>query len=120
MIYKTFVTRPSDIQREWWVVDAKGQNLGRLASQIAHILRGKHKPTFAPNTDVGDFVIVINAEQIAVTGNRMNEKLYRRHSGYVGGMTETRMKDVLQKHPDRLIETAVKGMLPKNSLGRDM
>lgn len=120
MIYKTFVTKPSDIQREWWVVDAKGQNLGRLATQIAHILRGKHKPTFAPNTDVGDYVIVINAEQIAVTGNRMTEKLYRRHSGYVGGMTELRMKDVLQKHPERVIETAVKGMLPKNALGRDM
>lgn len=120
MIYKTFVTKAGDVQREWWVVDAKGQNLGRLASQIAHILRGKHKPTFAPNLDVGDYIIVINAEQVAVTGNRVTEKLYRRHSGYVGGMTALRMKDVLAKHPERVIETAVKGMLPKNALGRQM
>lgn len=120
MTFKTFAPKPGDIQREWWVVDAKGQNLGRLASQIAHILRGKHKPTFAPNADVGDYVIVINAEQIGVTGNRMTDKVYRRHSGYVGGMTTLRMKDVMQKHPRRVIEAAVKGMLPKNALGREM
>lgn len=120
MTYKTFVTKPDDIQREWFVVDAKGQNLGRLASQIAHILRGKHKPIFAPNTDVGDFIVVINAEQIAVTGNRMTDKYYRRHSGYVGGMTSIRLKDMMIKHPERAIEIAVKGMLPKNALGREM
>jgi len=118
--YKTFVTRPDDIVREWFVVDAKGQNLGRLASQIAHILRGKHKTIFAPNTDVGDFIVVINAEQIAVTGNRLTDKQYRRHSGYVGGMTSIRMKDMMGKHPERAIEIAVKGMLPKNALGREM
>jgi large subunit ribosomal protein L13 len=117
---KTFAPKPDDIQREWWVVDAKGQNLGRLATQIAHILRGKHKPIFAPNADVGDFIIVINAEQIAVTGTRMTDKRYHRHSGYVGGITSMRLKDMLQKHPGRVIETAVKGMLPKNALGREM
>lgn len=119
-MYKTFVTKPSDIEREWWVVDAKGKNLGRLATQIAVILRGKHKPIFAPNVDVGDFVIVINCEQIAVTGTRLEDKMYYRHSGYSGGLTSISLRDQLAKHPDRVITAAVRGMLPKNVLGRSM
>jgi large subunit ribosomal protein L13 len=118
--YKTFVTKPGDIHQEWWIVDAKGKNLGRLATQIAHILRGKHKPTFAPNTDVGDYVIVINAEHIAVTGNRMDDKWYHRHSHYIGGLSSITLRDQLNRFPDRAISNAVKGMLPKNALGRTM
>ncbi|MBZ0292212.1 MAG: 50S ribosomal protein L13 [Anaerolineae bacterium] len=119
-MYKTFVTKPSDIEREWWVVDAKGKNLGRLATQIAAILRGKHKPTFAPNIDAGDFVIVINCDEITVTGTRLDDKMYYRHSGYSGGLKSVSMREQLEKHPDRVITTAVKGMLPKNALGRAM
>lgn len=120
MKYKTFVTKAADIEREWWIVDAKGKTLGRLATQIATILRGKNKPTFAPNIDVGDYVIVINAAHIVVTGNRLDDKKYYRHSGYHGGLTETTLRDQLQRRPERVIQTAVKGMLPKNTLGRDM
>lgn len=120
MTYKTFVTKPEHIQREWWIVDAKGKNLGRLATQIATILRGKNKPTFAPNTDVGDYVIVINAEHIVVTGNRMDDKVYHRHSHYVGGLSSITLRDQLIKFPERVIGLAVKGMLPKNALGRAM
>lgn len=120
MQQKTFVTKAADIQREWWIVDAKGKTLGRLATQIAVILRGKNKPIFQPNTDVGDFVIVINCEQIAVTGNRMDDKWYHRHSGYIGGITSITLRDVLKRHPDRVLKTAVRGMLPKNVLGRAM
>jgi len=120
LTYKTFVTKPEHIQREWWIVDAKGKNLGRLATQIATILRGKNKPTFAPNTDVGDYVIVINAEHIVVTGNRMDDKVYHRHSHYVGGLSSITLRDQLIKFPERVIGLAVKGMLPKNALGRAM
>lgn len=120
MQQKTFVTRAADIQREWWIVDAKGKTLGRLATQIAVILRGKNKPIFQPNTDVGDFVVVINCEQIAVTGNRMDDKWYHRHSGYIGGTTSITLRDQLKRHPDRVLKTAVRGMLPKNVLGRAM
>lgn len=120
MRQKTFVTTPSDIERQWWVVDAKGQTLGRLASRIAPILRGKHKPTFAPNLDVGDFVIVINCEKIAVTGNRLDDKRYYRHSGYPGGIRSLTLREMLDKHPDRAIRFAVRGMLPRNALGRQM
>jgi len=117
---KTYSPRPQDIERKWWVVDAEGQILGRLASKIALILRGKHKTMYAPHMDVGDFVIVINADKIKVTGNRMEDKLYHRHSKYQGGLTSIRLKDQMQRFPDRPIKIAVKGMRPKNSLGRQM
>lgn len=119
-MYKTFVTKEADINREWWIVDAKGQNLGRLATQIATLLRGKHKPTFAPNVDVGDYVIVLNCGDITTTGNRMDDKKYYRHSGYSGGIKSITLRDQLEKHPDRVLGAAVKGMLPKNALGRAM
>lgn len=117
---KTYVTKQDDIKRAWFVVDAAGQSLGRLATQIAAILRGKHKPIFTPGLDTGDFVIVVNAEQVTVTGNKLTEKFYYRYSGYPGGMTATSLKDQLAKHPDRVIEHAVWGMLPHNKLGRAM
>ncbi len=117
---KTFVTKPADVARDWVVVDATDKTLGRLASQIATILRGKHKPSFSPAVDCGDYVIVVNAEKIAVTGRRMEQKKYYRHSNYPGGLTETSLRDMLVKHPDRPIRFAVKGMLPKNRLGRKM
>lgn len=117
---KTFVTKEDDIKRDWFVVDAAGQSLGRLATQIAAILRGKHKPIFTPGLDTGDFVIVINAQQITVTGNKLEEKFYYRYSGYPGGMTATSLKDQLARHPERVIEHAVWGMLPHNKLGRAM
>jgi large subunit ribosomal protein L13 len=117
---KTYVVKGSEIEREWFVVDAAGQNLGRLATRIATVLRGKHKPTFTPGMDVGDFVIVINAGKIAVTGNKMTEKMYYRYSGYPGGLSETSLSKMLATHPERVIEEAVRGMLPKNRLGRAM
>lgn len=117
---KTYVTKPAEVERAWYVVDAEGQTLGRLASGIATILRGKHKPIFNPSVDCGDFVVVINAEKIAVTGNRMDQKKYYRHSLYIGGLKEITLRDQLQKHPERVIESAVRGMLPKNTLGRKM
>ena len=117
---KTYVTKPREVERKWWLVDATDKTLGRLASEIAQVLKGKHKPTYAPNVDAGDFVVVINAEKIAVTGRRMDQKVYYRHSQYPGGLTETKLKDMLQKHPTRPIKMAVKGMLPKNVLGRQM
>jgi large subunit ribosomal protein L13 len=117
---KTYVTKPLEVERDWWIVDAKGLTLGRLASRIAPILRGKHKPVFAPNQDVGDFVIVINCEQIAVTGNKLDDKKYYRYSGYPGGMSEITLRNQLAKFPDRVITAAVKGMLPDGALGRNM
>ncbi|MBL8161115.1 MAG: 50S ribosomal protein L13 [Anaerolineae bacterium] len=117
---KTFVPKLQDVERAWWVVDAKGQNLGRLASQIAPILRGKHKPIYVPNQDVGDFVIVINCEQIDVTGKKLDEKMYYHFSGYPGGLRETTLRVQLATHPDRAIQAAVKGMLPDGALGRNM
>jgi large subunit ribosomal protein L13 len=119
-LYKTYVTKPLELERDWWVVDAKGQNLGRLASLIAPILRGKHKPVFVPNQDVGDFVIVINCELIAVTGNKLDEKIYYKFSGYPGGLSEITLRDQLRRFPDRPITAAVKGMLPDGALGRNM
>lgn len=115
---KTFVTKPTDIQRQWWVVDAEGQTLGRLASQIAPILRGKHKPTFSPHLDAGDFVIVLNCDKIVVTGDRLEDKKYYRHSGYFGGLSEITLRDQLKKHPERALRFAIQGMLPKGPLGR--
>ena len=117
---KTYVTKPADIERAWYVVDAEGQTLGRLASSVATILRGKHKPIYSPAVDCGDFVIVLNADKIAVTGRRLEQKKYYRHSLYIGGLKEISLRDQLQKHPERVIESAVRGMLPKNALGRKM
>ena len=117
---KTFSPTPKDIKHDWYVVDAQDQVLGRLASQIAHRLRGKHKPEFAPHVDNGDFIIVINCEKIKVTGTKMTNKLYRRHSGWVGGLRTTALGDMLREKPGRLIMMAVRGMLPKNKLGHAM
>jgi large subunit ribosomal protein L13 len=117
---KTFVTKPDDIERRWWVVDAEGQTLGRLASRIAPYLSGKNKPVYVPNLDTGDFVIVINCEKIHVTGNRLDEKFYHRHSGYPGGLKSISLREQLEKHPERVIQSAVRGMLPKTTLGRKM
>ena len=117
---KTFSPTPKDIKHVWYVVDAQDQVLGRLASQIAHRLRGKHKPEFAPHVDNGDFIIVINCEKIKVTGTKMTNKLYRRHSGWVGGLRTTALGDMLREKPERLIMMAVRGMLPKNKLGHAM
>ena len=119
-LYKTYVTKPLELERDWWIVDAKGQNLGRLASRIAPILRGKHKPVWVPNQDVGDYVIVINCELIEVTGNKLDEKMYYKYSGYPGGLSEINLRDQLRKFPDRPIIAAVKGMLPDGALGRNM
>ncbi len=112
--------REQDVQRSWYVVDAQGQTLGRLTSRIASILRGKHKPEFTPHVDCGDYVIVVNAEKVHVTGQKMNQKKYYRHSGYPGGLKQITLRDQLQKFPNRVIESAVRGMLPKNRLGRQM
>jgi len=120
MRIKTYTPKPEDIQREWFVVDAKDQNLGRLATQIAHILRGKHKPMFSPHTDVGDYIIVLNCAKVQVTGNKLDEKIYYRHSGYPGGLYQRTMREQLAKFPDRVLHEAVRGMLPKNKLGRQM
>ena len=117
---KTYVTKPAEVEREWWVVDAKGLTLGRLAAKIAPILMGKTKPNYAPNVDMGDFVIVVNAEQIHVTGKKLDEKMYYRHSGYPGGLYTRSLREMLDKFPDRVIQAAVKGMLPRNSMGRKM
>ena len=117
---KTYVPKNAEINRRWFVVDAQGKVLGRLASEIAQILRGKHKPMFTPHLDVGDYVVVINAEKVRLTGNKAEDKAYFRHTGYMGGEKFIPFKDMIEKHPDRVIELAVKGMLPKNNLGRLM
>jgi len=115
---KTYVATPSDRQRDWLIVDATGQTLGRLATQIADALRGKRKPTYTPHVDTGDFVVVVNAEKIAVTGNKRSDKLYRRHSGYPGGLKTRTLNDMLERRPEEVIRIAVKGMLPRNRLAR--
>ncbi|HSG79979.1 MAG TPA: 50S ribosomal protein L13 [Acidimicrobiia bacterium] len=117
-LQKTYTPRAADIERSWWVVDATDLPLGRLASEVAKILRGKHKPTFAPHMDGGDYVVVINAEKIAVTGGKAAQKMYYRHSGYPGGLSESGFEEMRAKHPERIVERAVRGMLPKNRLGR--
>ena len=117
---KTYMPNPTEVERKWYVVDAEGQTLGRLTSQIASVLRGKNKPIYTPHADCGDYVIVVNAEKVKVTGKKMDQKIYYHHSEYVGGMKETNLKTMLQKHPERVIEHAVKGMLPKGPLGRAM
>ena len=117
---KTFMASPATIERKWYVVDAEGKTLGRLASEIAKVLRGKNKAIFTPHIDTGDYVIVINAEKITVTGKKLNQKIYYNHSDYVGGMKETTLREKLAKKPESVIELAVKGMLPKGPLGRQM
>ena len=117
---KSYMPSASTIERKWYVVDAEGQTLGRLASEVAKVLRGKNKPTYTPHIDTGDYVIVINAEKIKVTGNKLNDKIYYRHSDYVGGLKSINLKEALQKNPVFVIEHAVKGMLPKGPLGRQM
>ena len=117
---KTFMASPATIDRKWYVVDATGMTLGRLASEIAKVLRGKNKAIFTPHIDTGDYVIVINAEKIAVTGKKLDQKIYYHHSDYVGGMKETTLREKLAKKPESVIELAVKGMLPKGPLGRQM
>jgi large subunit ribosomal protein L13 len=117
---KTYVTKPAEVERAWYVVDAEGQTLGRLASSVATVLRGKHKPIYNPSVDCGDYVIVVNADKVAVTGKRLEQKRYYRHSLYIGGLKEISLRDQLQQHPERVIESAVRGMLPKNALGRKM
>ena len=116
----TYMANPDKIERKWYVVDAEGQTLGRLSSEIATVLRGKNKPVFTPHIDTGDYVIVVNAEKIKVTGKKMDQKIYYNHSDYVGGMKETTLKEMMDKKPERVIELAVKGMLPKGPLGRSM
>ena len=115
---KTYSAKPGEIQRDWYVVDAQGQTLGRLATQIAERLRGKGKPQFTPHVDTGDFVVVVNAEKIAVTGNKLDDKLYYRHSGYPGGLRQRTLRDQLERVPTEVLRKAVKGMLPRNRLGR--
>jgi large subunit ribosomal protein L13 len=117
---KTYVVKETDVTRKWFVVDADGKNLGRLASKIAQILRGKHKPVYSPHLDVGDYVVVINANRIAVTGKKMDNKMYYRHTGYPGGLREMNLRDMLVRHPTNAVKFAVRGMLPKNRLGRKM
>lgn len=117
---KTHFTTPDEIERKWHIVDVQGKTLGRVASEIAQILRGKHKPTFVPNLDTGDFVVVVNCEKIHVTGRRLDQKLYYRHSGYPGGLYTRSLREMLERTPERVIRFAVKGMLPKGPLGRDM
>ena len=116
---KSYMASPSDVERKWYVVDAADYTLGRLASQVAAVLRGKNKPTYTPSMDTGDYVIVVNAEKVKVTGKKLDQKVYYRHSEYVGSLKETTLREMLNKHPERVIESAVKGMLPKNTLGRD-
>jgi large subunit ribosomal protein L13 len=117
---KTFMAKAEEVKRKWYVVDADGKPLGRLASEVASVLRGKNKPTYTPHVDTGDHVIVINAEKVVLTGNKLDQKVYRHHSGWPGGMKETKYRQLIAKSPEKVIELAVKGMLPHNSLGRAM
>ena len=117
---KSFMASPATIDRKWYVVDATGCTLGRLASEVAKVLRGKNKPIFTPHMDCGDYVIIVNADKVKVTGKKMDQKIYYRHSDYVGGMKETTLKEMMAKKPEKVVELAVKGMLPKGPLGRSM
>lgn len=117
---KTFMASPATIERKWYVVDATDMTLGRLASEIAKVLRGKNKPIFTPHIDTGDYVVVINAAKVKVTGRKLDQKIYYHHSDYVGGMKETTLREMMAKKPERVVELAVKGMLPKGPLGRQM
>lgn len=120
MTNRTYSPRAAEIERRWYVVDASGKTLGRLASQIAQILRGKHKPGYSPHMDMGDHIVVINAEKVRVTGRKAEQKVYHRHTGYPGGIRTTRYSQLMQKHPERILRMAIKGMLPGNVLGRNM
>ena len=117
---KTYMQRKEDVARNWYVVDAEGQTLGRLATKVANVLRGKHKPTYTPHVDGGDYVIVVNANKVVLTGNKLNDKMYYNHSRYTGGLRERTAKEMIQNYPTEMIERAVKGMLPKGRLGRQM
>lgn len=117
---KTFSAKPESVQRDWYVVDATGKTLGRLASEIATRLRGKHKPEYTPHVDTGDYIVVVNAEKVQVTGNKVSDKMYYRHSGFPGGLKTTNFQMLIDKQPKRVIELAVKGMMPRNPLGRAM
>jgi large subunit ribosomal protein L13 len=117
---KTFSAKPAEVKRDWYVVDADGKTLGRLCTELARRLRGKHKAEYTPHVDTGDYIIVINAEKVRVTGNKEQDKIYYKHTGYIGNMKSISLGKLRQSHPERIIETAVKGMLPKNSLGRAM
>ena len=117
---QTYMANPDKIERKWYVVDAEGCTLGRLASGVASVLRGKNKPQFTPHVDTGDYVIIVNADKVAVTGKKMDQKIYYHHSEYVGGMKETTLKEMMAKKPEKVLELAVKGMLPKGPLGRSM
>jgi large subunit ribosomal protein L13 len=116
----TYSTKVSDIERKWWVIDASGKTLGRLASEVASLLKGKHKPIYSPHLDVGDYVIVVNAAEVKVTGNKLSQKTYYRHTGYPGGLKSISLGRMMETHPTRVIEHAVKGMLPRNRLGAAM
>ena len=117
---KTFSAKPAEVKRDWFVVDATDKTLGRLSAEIARRLRGKHKPVYTPHVDTGDYIVVVNAEKISVTGNKMKDKIYHHHTGYIGNLKSISLEKLLDKAPERAIETAVKGMLPKNTLGRAM
>ncbi|MEM7278063.1 MAG: 50S ribosomal protein L13 [Pseudomonadota bacterium] len=116
----TFTAKPAELTRDWYLVDATGKTLGRLATEIAHRLRGKHKAEFTPNIDTGDYIVVINAEKVRVTGNKLKDKMYHHHTGYIGSLKSISLEKLLKQTPERVIQKAVKGMLPKNSLGRQM
>ena len=117
---KTFMAKPENIKRDWYVIDAEGQTLGRLATKVATVLRGKNKAIYTPNVDCGDYVIIINASKVKLTGNKLDQKMYYNHSGYTGGLRERTAKVMLEKYPEEMVERAVKGMLPHNRLGRQM
>jgi large subunit ribosomal protein L13 len=117
---KTFSAKPAEVKRDWYVIDAEGKTLGRMATEIARRLRGKHKAEYTPHVDTGDYIVVINAEKVAVTGKKASDKLYHHYTGYVGGLKTTNFEKLIDKAPERVIQTAVKGMLPKNPLGRAM
>ncbi|MDO4773443.1 MAG: 50S ribosomal protein L13 [Bacillota bacterium] len=117
---KSYIQKPLEVERQWFVVDAKDQTLGRLASKVAAILRGKHKPTFTPHVDCGDYVIIVNADKVKFTGKKLDQKMYRWHTGYLGHLRERTAREMMQKKPERVLELAIKGMLPKNTLGRQM
>jgi large subunit ribosomal protein L13 len=116
----SFIQKPAEVERKWYVVDAEGKTLGRMASEVAAILRGKNKPTFTPHVDCGDYVIVINAEKVVVTGKKRQEKIYKRHTGYPGGLRELTFEQLMEKHPEEVVKHAVKGMMPTGKLGRQM
>jgi large subunit ribosomal protein L13 len=117
---KTFSAKPAEVRRDWFVVDATGKTLGRLSTEIAHRLRGKHKPEYTPHVDTGDYIIVVNAEKVRVTGNKLKDKMYHRYTGYIGNLKSVPLEKLLAEHPERAIELAVKGMLPRGPLGRKM